>query len=330
MGQKKHTRSLRWGILGCGHIAGKFAQDLRLAKGNKLYAAGSRSVQKAQTFCKKFKVKHAYGSYEALLQDPKVDIIYIATPHNSHLEYGLASMNAGKHVLIEKPIAINKHQVRKLIQASKRNNVFMMEALWTRFIPSVKKLLTLIEKDRIGPVNWVSSAFSFSRNDDPKSRMLNMDLAGGSLLDQGIYNAFLAYLLMGKPEKVLAKALFHDQGADVQTSAILTYEKGFANLYSGFDCDADMKAAIHGPDGRIELDPIWFKAEGFSLIKKGKTKKYKLPIKGFGYYYEIKECAKCIRNGWIESKQWTHQNSLDLISITDTIRQRAGIKYPFE
>jgi len=266
----------------------------------------------------------------ALINDPNVDIIYIATPHNSHMEYAIKAMKAGKHVLCEKPLGVNKLQVQSMVEVAQDQGVFLMEALWSRFNPSIVEVLNKIKAGEIGAVNYINVDFTVHRDFSVDGRMLNMDLAGGSLLDMGIYPIFLAYAILGYPDQIVSAAQFHDSGADIQTSAILKYQHGVAHILSGFNAQSDMIAKINGTEGRINLDSRWHEAEGYKIIKDGKTMEHKLPTLGRGYTYEIMECMSCISDGLIESPRWSHQNSMELIRIMDEIRGQIGLKYPFE
>ena len=327
-------KTLRWGIIGLGNIAHQFAKDLLLLDNCQLVAVASRNLDKAKSFATLYKVTTAYGNYTSLLEDKSVDIVYIATPHNSHLEWAVSALNQGKHVLCEKPLAVNAPQVMQIAEAAKREGLFLMEAFWSRFNPSIVKVLELVKNGAIGEVNYLNADFTFFRDDPKDSRMLNMDLAGGSLLDMGVYPCFLAYMLLGKPRQILASAIFHTTGADLQTAAILKFPSGIANIYSGFKSQSDMSAKIYGTKGRIYIDPIWHETQGFTLIKGNDgnyhEEHYNFPTLGKGFTYEIQECVACIQAGKTESEKWSLQHSLDLISITDEIRRQIGLVYPFE
>ena len=327
-------KSINWGIIGLGNIAHQFAKDLLLVEGAKLAAVASRSQEKANAFAQTYQADSAYGDYDSILNDPNVDIIYIATPHNSHEELTIRALRAGKHVLCEKPLAVNQNQVKNMVKVAQEERRFLMEAFWSKFNPSIKECLSLVEKGKIGEVNYVNADFSFYRDDPDDSRMLNMDLAGGSLLDMGVYPVFLAYSIFGNPKQILATGRFYKTGADIQTSAILKFENGIANIMSGFASQTDMVAKIYGTGGRIYIHPYWHETQGFTLIEGNggeyKTTEISLPTKGKGFTYEIEECLVCIRNGQLESENWSHQHSIDLITITDEIRNQMGLHYPFE
>ncbi|MBK8490177.1 MAG: Gfo/Idh/MocA family oxidoreductase [Saprospirales bacterium] len=323
-------KTLRWGLLGLGHITRNFIQDLQLVQGSEVAAVASRSQAKAAEFATEHAVDTHYGSYAELFQDPDVDIIYIGTPHNSHAELSIAAMNAGKHVLCEKPLAVNKTQVQHMIGAAQQNGVFLLEALWSRFNPSIVQCLQLVQDGAIGQVNYINADFSFPIKEDVDGRLLNMDLAGGALLDVGIYPLFLAYAVFGKPKEILATGRFHETGADIQTSIILKYDNGIAQAMGGFTSKSDMVARIYGTRGSILLDPRWHHSQGYSLVVDGQLKKVSLPTPGNGFTYEIEECQRCISQNQIESKLWSHTHSLELMEVMDEVRRQIGLVYPFE
>ena len=327
----KKSYKIRWGIVGLGRIAKLFADDLMLVKDAELVAVASTDWQRSKDFASTYDVSTFYDSYESLFADQNVDVVYVATLHHTHAAVSVSAMEAKKHVLCEKPIAINHKEATEMVAASKRNQVFFMEAFWSRFNPSIVKAKQLIEEGEIGKLRYINAEFTFYKlDDDPKARSLNLELAGGSLLDMGVYPIFLSYLLLGKPLEILAKSKFYKTGAEIQTSMIFDYKEAQAILYSGFANDTDMKAKICGEHGELYLHPIWHETQGFTL-KKGEWKKeYFLPTIGKGFTHEILEVHHCILNGKIESKLWSHSNSLDLVSIVDKVREKAEISYPFE
>ena len=326
----KNSNQLRWGIVDLGNIAHQFVQDLQLLPNHIITAVASRSIDKAAAFAKQYQVDKYHASYQAIFEEEAVDIIYIATPHNSHELLSIQAMEAGKHVLCEKPLAVNRQQVSNMIAVAQKQKVFLMEAFWSRFNPSIQEVLQHVRNGKIGAINYINADFTFYRDDPDDSRMLNMDLAGGSLLDMGVYPVFLAYCIFGKPEQVLATARKHRTGADLQTAMILKYPNGIANLMSGFQSESDMVAKIYGTEGQIFIDHIWHEASGYRIKKSKNTQNFIRPPLGKGFTYEIEECHKCILANQLESKLWSHQNSLDLISITDEIRRQCGLIYPFE
>ncbi len=325
------TEKIRWGIIGPGHIAHSFAKDLKLVSEGVLTAVASRNLENAKAFAQEYDIEHAYGSYEELMVSDVVDVIYIATPHVSHAELSIKAMNSGKHVLCEKPMGVNKSEVESMILAAKENNVFLMEALWSRFNPTIMKVKNMIDDGFFGEIRYVHADFAFYALDrDENGRLLNPELAGGTLLDIGIYPIFLSYLILGKPTEILAKSKFYKTGVEIQTSMIFDYENAQAILYSGLNSKSEMKAEISGSKGSVFIHPRWHESQGYSIEKEGIMENFELPTTGKGYAHEIEEVHRCLKAGKIQSGLWSHQNSLDLITIMDTIRSKTGITFPFE
>ena len=326
-----NIKKIKWGIIGCGNIADKFSNDLALVEDAVLVAAASRNLSKAEKFSQKHGAHTAYGSYDKLFMDQKVDIVYIATPHISHAELSILAMKHGKHVLCEKPLSLNAQEAKAIIKTSRDTNRYFMEALWTRFNPSIFEIKKRIENGEIGQVKFIDANFSFKFSASIESRAIALELGGGAILDIGIYPAFLSYLLLGMPNDILAKSIFHEvTKCDMQTSMIFNYESAQASIYCGFEANSDMIARINGSKGQIYIHDRWHQSEGFTIVVGDEKEVIDLPTKGLGFTYEIEECHQCIREGKIESSLWSHKNSLDLISILDTVRKKVGLVYPQE
>ena len=322
---------IKWGIVGAGNIAHSFSKDLALVIGGELTAVASRDLDKARSFANEYGAPNAFGSYEELFTSDTVDVIYIATPHTTHAALSIAAMKAGKNVLCEKPVGVNKGEVEEMIKVAKENNVFFMEALWTRFNPTIKKVKELVDNGTIGDIGYLHADFAFYALDrDENGRLLNPALAGGSLLDIGIYPIFLSYLLLGIPKDIKATANFHKTGVEVQISMIFNYEKAQAILYSGLNSNSEMKAEIAGSKGSIFVHRRWHETSGYTLEIDGDSTVVEVGKVGKGYTYEIEEVHKCLNAGKTESDLWSHQNSRDLIEIMDTVRSKTGIVFPFE
>ncbi|WP_419211159.1 Gfo/Idh/MocA family protein [Maribacter sp. X9] len=322
---------INWGIIGAGNIAHTFSKDLKLVENGKLVAVASRSLEKATTFANEYNAPLAFGSYEELFQCKEVDVIYIATPHTNHAELSIAAMKAGKNVLCEKPAGVNKGQVLEMVKTAKKHNVFFMEALWSRFNPTIIKVKNLIDTGTIGKVGYLHADFAFYGLDrDVNGRLLNPDLAGGSLLDIGIYPIFLSYLLLGMPKDIKASVNFNETGVEVQTSMIFNYGNAQSVLYSGLNSNSEMNAQISGSEGSIFIHPRWHETTGYTLVKDGEKTIHEIGKLGKGYTYEIEEVQNCLSHGKLESDLWSHQNSLDLIELMDTVRSKTGIVFPFE
>ncbi|PCJ94119.1 MAG: oxidoreductase [Flavobacteriaceae bacterium] len=322
---------IRWGIIGLGGIARKFADDLKLVDDGELVAVASRSVEKAEAFAQEYDVATSFGSYDELFDFNGVDVLYIATPHDSHAELSIAAMRKGKHVLCEKPIAVNRKDTESMVAVSKEENVFLMEAMWSRFNPSIKKLKELVDEGVIGDVGYVNADFTyFGLDREEDGRLLNPMLAGGSILDIGIYPIFFAYLFLGKPKKIIAASNFYKTGVEIQTSLIFVYDNAQAILHSGFDTNLEVKAKVSGSKASLSLLPIWHMAQGYTLEKGGDVESFDMPTLGVGYASEAMEVHDCLRAGKLESDLWSHQNSLDLMELLDEVRRQVGVVFPFE
>ena len=320
------SKKIKWGIIGLGKIAQKFVNDLKLIDNVELEAVASRDLTKAEAFAKTYDAKKFYGSYDALLQDKFVDIVYIATPHNSHAQIAVLALENKKAVLCEKPFAINKQQVFNMIEASKKHNMFLMEALWTRFLPAIKKIKNTVETGEIGEIKYLNADFSFKANPSIQ-RIYDKELGGGSILDIGIYPIFLAYLILGMPAKIIAKAHFYESGADSQVSIIFDYKNAQAVLFSSFNSNSKREAKISGTLGEIMIDSPWNETSSFSVFKDNKEEEISIPIFGKGFTHQISECNFCLLENRTQSNLWSHQNSLELITLLDAVRKEIGLVY---
>ncbi|MBA4318772.1 MAG: gfo/Idh/MocA family oxidoreductase [Flavobacterium sp.] len=324
-----NKEKIKWGIIGLGNIAHQFAKDLMLVEEADLVGVASRNLEKAQEFAEKYDCKKAYDSYDAIINDSEIDILYIATPHNSHAALSIKALQNNKHVLCEKPLALNYNDALQMIQASNENHKFFMEAFWTRFNPSFREAFAKIKNGEIGEVKYINADFAFCANlEGIGNRNTDLKLGGGALLDIGVYPLFLSYMLLGIPAEILAKSNFHKTGADVQTSMILQYENAQAILHASFVSTSNIKATINGTKGRINLNTLWHEAQSYTLNVANQEVEYTLPTKGKGFTYEIEECHHCIKENRIESNLWSHQNSLELIKIVDEVRSQIGLVYP--
>ncbi len=325
------SKKIKWGIIGCGSIANKFASDLALIDDAELTAVASRSMDRATEFGQKHNSNKAYDSYDELFLDANIDIVYIATPHTSHAALSIKAMEHGKHVLCEKPLALNKKEASAMIEASKRTNKFFMEGLWTRFNPSLVAIKKRIDNGEIGELKNINADFTFKATHGLDSRVFDLNLGGGAILDIGIYPTFLAYLFLGIPKNILATSIFHDvTKCDIQTSMIFNYDQAQVTSHNSFTSNSAMVARINGSEGQIYLHKYWHAPQGYTLVKNDTEKTFELPTIGLGFSHEILECHNCLRANKIESEFWSHQNSLDLISILDDVREQIGLKYPQE
>ena len=323
---KDQKKRIHWGIIGLGKIAHKFVSDLKLVDNIVLEAVASRSEEKARDFAEKYNAVSWYGSYEALFQNKNVDIVYIATPHTYHKENTLLALSHHTAVLCEKPFAINAVQARKMIAAAQKNKTYLMEAMWSRFIPVIQQVKAMIDNGEIGEISYIQADFAF-RAPMTIQRVHDMKLGGGSLLDIGIYPVFLSYLLLGMPDDIMAKAHFFESGADSQLSMILHYKNAQAVLHSSFLSHSKRLAKISGTLGEIIIEAPWNESDGFTLHKSGKTIAIEDKTRGRGYTYQIESSNDCLRNNELENQLWTHQNSLELMLLLDRIRGVIGLHY---
>ncbi|MDD4967865.1 MAG: Gfo/Idh/MocA family oxidoreductase [Paludibacter sp.] len=324
------TKKIKWGILGTGRIATVFATALQVVEDSELYAVGSRNMTKAQQFAGEYAVPKAYGSYEELVQDPDIDVIYIATPHNLHVENTLMALNHNKHVLCEKPLGVNRKEVKLLAEKASEKKLFLMEALWSRFLPNIIKVKELVESGVIGDVKLLTAFFSFKSDKGPEHRQFNIELCGGTILDIGIYNMFLSYLLLGKPKEISALAGLSEQGIDTSSSYTFKYnDDTIAAMYSSFLADSPTIAKIHGSKGRIELQHQWFCPGSVKLIlNDGTQEQFDFNFKSNGYEFEAEEVVRCLQEGKTQSEMWSLNDSLQLVEIMDSVRKECGVVYP--
>lgn len=315
-----YMKSYNWGILGTGKIAVRFIEGLQTLKAANVYAIASRSEEKALEFANQHSVQVAYGSYEELVKDPLVDVIYIATPNNLHYENTKMCLNAGKAVLCEKPFALNSSQLVEMVALAQSKKVFLMEALWTRFLPTIEKVLQLIESGAIGEPKILKADFGIKAEYNPQSRLFDKTLGGGSVLDIGIYPLFLSQLLFGKPTAVKSLSVNAPTGTDMTAGMIITHEKGRMSLLaSSFAVSLETKAEIVGTEGTITLHRMFHMPTSISITKDGKTKKVPVKIKGNGYNYEAEEVMKCLSAGKTESSKLSLTFSLELMKTIDEV-----------
>lgn len=326
------AQTIRWGILGCGKIARKFASDLRLAEDAELTAVASRSMETAKAFAEEFPAKYIHDSYEALVKNNEVDVIYVATPHSHHYEHTILCLENNKAVLCEKAFAVNAEQAKKMIALAQEKKVFLMEALWTKFLPHYNKMQEMIHKGMIGTVKSVIVNFGFKPQDPVPQRLFDPALAGGSMLDIGIYNVFIALSILGKPDEIVAVMNPASTGVDEQCSVVFHYGHGaIAHLFSTFTSNLSIDADISGTDGRIRLSHRFYAPD--SMIEYYPTTIDSREIievekeEGWGYQYEARHVGECLRSGKTESPVMSFADTILLMETLDEIRQKAGIHY---
>ena len=321
----------RWGIIAPGKIANKFVEGLAVIPGAVLYAAGSRDTGRAKEFAEKYGFQKAYGSYEELANDPMIDIVYIAARNPQHAEAAILCMRKGKAVICEKPIAVNAAQTNRMIQCAKENNVFLMEAMWTRFLPAVCRARELIKDGVIGNVRLVCADFGFRTDLNPESRLMSPAHAGGSLLDVGVYNLSFACMIFGtEPDRVQSGMKIGSTGVDEETSVLLSYKDGkSAMLFSAIRLATAQEAKIIGENGRIELPDYWH-GKTLRLFSSGGMREFDLPFDASGYQFEAMEVMRCLDEGFKESPVMPLNESLSVMKTADLIRNQHNLRYSFD
>jgi predicted dehydrogenase len=323
---------IRWGILGTGTIARKFAEGLRHVEGAELVAVGSRSSQTAEAFAAAFGVPRRHASYDDLAADPEIDVVYIATPHPFHRENSLQCLQAGKAVLCEKPFTVNAQEAAAVISLARERRLFLMEAMWTRFLPLFTKLRELLAPGVLGELRLLQVDFGFRAGFNPQGRLFNPQLAGGALLDVGVYNLSLASLLWGRPERIHSAAHLGETGVDEQSAVLLSYAQGrLATLSSAIRLNTPQEALVIGTDGWLKIHTPWWKATAMTLTVAGQAPQLiEVPFAGNGYNYQADEVGRCLRAGRLESAVMPLDETLAIMETLDEIRRQWGLRYPVE
>lgn len=323
------ARKLNWGIIGLGNIARTFAHDLNLFENATLYGVASKNPDRAKKFSDEFGSVNYYKSYEGLTSDSEIDIVYIATPHTSHFENAMMCLRAGKSVLCEKPMGMNFREVKALTDEAKARKLFLMEAIWTRFMPSFEKTLELIRNNAIDEIFYVRADFGFKGDTNPERRIYNKNLGGGSLLDVGIYPIFLSIMTLGLPVKIQATARMTASQVDGSCMMLFDYENGKkAMLESSIECKTPTEARLYSKTGTLKLHSSFHHAKKITLSKdNAEDEIIDIDYIGNGYYHEIEEVTHCLVNGKTESTKLPHSVSLNLISLMDQVREIIGLSY---
>lgn len=325
------SQNIRWGILACGRIARKFAADLQLVEGASLVAVASRDIARAREFAADYPAEHVFGSYEALVALPDVDIIYVASPHSHHHEHTLLCLNNGKAVFCEKAFAITSQQAKEMVELARSKNLFLMEALWTRFLPHYIKVKEMINAGMLGELKGVVANFGFLSTQTPDQRHFNPALGGGSLLDIGIYNVFLAQTILGRPDEIIASMTPASTGVDEQSAIIFKYQNGsMATLFSSFASNLETDADIFGTKGRIRLTNRFYEpTASIQYYPDQVDSRTLIPIDkepGWGYQHEIRHVVDCLNKGLKESPVWGLDETLALMETLDRVRDEEKTK----
>ena len=325
------SEKFSWGICGPGGIARAFAQDLTLMQGHTIGAVGSRSLENAQKFATTFGGT-AYGSYEELVADPTIDAIYVATPHPAHHDNVILALNAGKPVLCEKPISVNAVQAQSMIDAAARNGVALMEAMWARFLPHYAKVREIVDSGVLGPILSIHADHGQRLADQGIVRLIEPDLAGGALLDLGIYPVSFAHMILGTPAQITSTAVMTDQGVDAQTSMIFTYQDGAqAVLTTTMIEQTPCRAVVAGLNGWLEIDRTFYNPAAMRVVlNDGTTTEYPNTYRGHGLREQAEVFKQLVRSGKLESEILTWKATVEIMKTLDTVREQIGLKYPFE
>lgn len=322
------SKRFKWGILGAGKIAGKFASDLKTVPGAELYAVASRDHLKASEFSQGNGFSKSYGSYEELVKDENVDIIYVATPHVFHYEHSLLCLKNKKAVLCEKPFAMNLAQVQEMIATAQENKVFLMEAMWTYFLPHYQFVLDLVKYQKYGKLIQLEADFGFTAPYLPEKRLYNKKLGGGSLMDIGIYPVFAALSLMGMPDKIAANAKMCSTGVDENCDITFEYKDGRAAiLSSSIVATTPTTAKLNFENAVLFIRSRFHEPTSVLIEFEGKEEEINFDVKTRGYNYEAIHVQQMIEDGRIESTIMTFDKSRQLIGLLDSIREKIGLKY---
>ncbi len=322
---------INWGIIGTGNIAHKLASDMQYVSDGCLYAVASRSQQKANSFAQEFGIPKAYESYEKLAADPDVQAVYIATPHSDHYASTLMILRNNKAVLCEKPLAVNAQQAKEMVRVARENNVLLLDALWSVFLPGMLKVQEWISAGLIGELKLISSEFGFTSEVNPDGRLYDPGLAGGALLDIGIYTILLPYwIYQSKPERLEALSKMTDTGVDEQTGILMSFPGGrIAQSTCGISIPLKNNSTIYGTKGYIHMPEYW-KAQKICLKSENKEELFEDKRPSWGYDFEVREVNRLIKEGKKESSIVSYKKSIELIEILDETRAKIGLKYPFE
>lgn len=323
---------IKWGILGAGWIADKMASDFRRVKGAKIVAVAARDLSRAEAFAQRFGIEKAYGSYEQLASDADIDIVYIATTHNFHLEHAMLCLKHGKNVLCEKPITVNVNEFNVMKAEAKRRNLFLMEAFWTNFLPPVIKAKEWVDSGVLGKIEVIQSGLGFVQNGKLEGRFLNPDLAAGSLLDLAVYNLNFGRLMaQSSVADYSIMVQKTPQGIDMVDSLQVQYQNGVLGLYTASsDALFVNDAYIIGTKGKVIVKDFHMTRKAILMIGDKVVETFVDRRTTSGYDYEAQSVTDCLRKGLKENPQRTLSDTDESMKLMDQMRQRIGLKYPFE
>jgi predicted dehydrogenase len=326
------TDQTRWGILGTGLIARLFTSDL-LKLGHKVTAVGSRSHQTGGSFAAQFGIARAHGSYDALFSDPNVDVVYIATPHPLHAPNAISALEAGKHVLVEKPFTINAAEAQQVMDLAERRGLVALEAMWTRFLPHMIRIREILASGTLGEIRAVIADHAQDLPDDPAHRLNALDLGGGALLDLGIYPISFAWDVLGAPKTIQATARLKASGADAEVATLFRHANDAVSLTVCIsDAAGPNIATVIGTQGRIDIKSVWYEPTDFLVYDSKGTvvEQYKSAVAGRGMQYEAAEVERLIGSGSLVSEILPPAETIAIMRTLDAIRAQIGLRYPSE
>ncbi|MFD1505424.1 Gfo/Idh/MocA family oxidoreductase [Georgenia yuyongxinii] len=326
---------LRWGILGAGGIARRFAREVPARSAQQVLAVASRDQRRADAFAAEHGVGRAYGSYELLVTDEDVDVVYIATPHSAHRDHALLALEAGKHVLVEKAFTRNADEALEVLDAARERHLFVMEAMWTRFLPHMVALRGLIGSGALGEILAVTA--DHGQRLDTVERLLAPELAGGALLDLGVYPVSFAYDVLGAPASVHAAGALTDVGVDAHEAVTLTYAgtRAVAVCTSNMWATTATTASVVGTEGRVDIDGPFYRPTSFTVTPfSGAPWRFE-PVPGItaadgGFEFQAAEVARCVADGRRESVDMPWRATLEVMEVLDEVRRQLGVVYPGE
>jgi predicted dehydrogenase len=322
------TEPLGWGLIGTGGIAQSFAADLMYTESGRAAAVGSRLMDSANRFADRLNIPNRHASYEALVADPDVDVVYVATPHPMHHANALLALRAGKPVLVEKAFTMNATEAEELVATARAEGLFLMEAMWTRFLPHVAEIRRLLAERALGDIITVTADHGQWFAQDPDFRLFAPELGGGALLDLGVYPVSFASMVLGKPDRIVTLVDPAFTGVDGQTSMLFGYASGAqAVLTCTLSAQSPTRGAIVGTDARIEIDGVFYAPTSFELISRtGERIRFEAPHEGRGLWHEAEEVARCLREGLPESPFMPLDESVEIMQTMDAVLARSGAK----
>lgn len=326
------SNKYRWGIIGTGNIANHFVEGLQTLENADVVAVGSRSQETAHKFSEKWSIPNAWASYQELYNHTDVDIVYVGTPHNLHHENVIDALSAGKHVLCEKSFAINARQAREMVALARRKKLFLMDAMWNRFQPWYSVVKEIIDSGQLGELHTLKADLSFKMEFDPKHRLFNPHLAGGALLDLGVYPIALAFLFLGKPQNIESSMHLCETGVDDQVSMKFTYDNGAsAELGCSSRFSSNTHSRLIGSKGYLEIHGIIPRPDKLALHINGQEPQIiQTPYTVNGYQYEAQAVMDMLDKGKIEHPLMPLNETVEIMEVMDKIRYDAGFFYPGE